>query len=138
MGDSAGHDGGHGRSAESVSVERRIAGLAGRVVDVVSPLLASGEDCEVGWLAGGEFTLDAKNAPGAGGEQFDHTHERDFFGVNELFESERDGGFKTENAERCAVEFDVLESGFVRSVVGGDNVHGAVDESCDHSFAIFA
>jgi len=97
-----------------------------------------GEYREVGGLAGGDFAFEAEDAGGTGSKQFDHSHKRDFPRVYELFEGECKGGFEAENAEGGAVELDVFEGGFVRRVIRGDGVDGAVGKTFDEGFAVFA
>ncbi len=58
--------------------------------------------------------------------------------MDELLERKREGRFEAENAEGSAVELDVFERGLVRSVIGGDGVHSAVNETRDQSLAVFA
>ena len=138
MNDAAGDDGGHGCAFEGAGVERRVAGFAGGLLYVVGPFAGGGKNGEVGGLAGGDLAFDAEDARGSGGEEFDHAHEREAARVDELFERKRDGGFKAKNAEGGSIELDVLESGLVRGVIGGDGVDGAVGEARDEGFAVFA
>ena len=72
-----------------------------------------------------------ENPSGTGGEEFDHTRERDFFAVNELLEAQRNGSFQAENSEGRAIEFDIFQRRFVWSVIGGNGVDCAVGESGD-------
>src|SRR5207245_9506134 len=68
IGEFASHDGGHGRSPKTAAIERGIAGLTGRVVDIVSPLVRRGENCDIRGGAGRLFALYAENAGRAPGE----------------------------------------------------------------------
>src|SRR6266700_3438573 len=76
IGEFASDDGGHGRSPKTAAIERGIAGLTGRVVDIVSPLVRRGENCDIRGGAGRYFALHAENAGRARGEQFHHTCQR--------------------------------------------------------------
>jgi len=87
-------------------------------------------------LAGGDFAFDAKDAGGTGGEELNHAHEGKAARVDELFESEREGGFEAQNAEGSAVEFDVFERRFVRSMIRGNSVDRAIGETRDERLAI--
>src|SRR5713226_4363814 len=107
----AGDAGGDGRAFEGAAVEGRVTGLAGGVLDVIGPGMIGGKNRKVGGMIGGDFPLafDAKDAGRAGGEEFDHAHEREAVGVDELLERESESGFEAEDAERCAVELDIFE-----------------------------
>jgi hypothetical protein len=49
--------------------------------------------------------------------------------VHQLLESEANGSFESENAERRFVELYIFDRRFVRGVIGGDGVNGAVGEA---------
>ena len=100
--------------------------------------MGGGENGEVGWLCGGELTFDTKDASRTSSEEFDHAHEREAAGVDELLEREREGGFEAEDAEGSFVELDVFEGGFVGGVIGGDGVNGTIGEAGNEGFAVFA
>jgi len=86
MDNAAGDDGGYGCTFEVAGVEGGVAGLAGGLFYVVAPFVCRGKNRQIGGLAGGDFAFDAEDACGAGREEFNHTHEREAAGVNELFE----------------------------------------------------
>ena len=88
--------------------------------------------------AGGDFSFDAEYARGAGGEKLHQAHQRNFPGVHEFAERERERGFKAGDAEGRAIEFHVFAGGMMRRVVGGDGVHAAVGDAGDQRVAIFA
>lgn len=96
---------------------------------VVGPLVGGRKNREVTGLAGGDFAFDAEDASGAGGEKFDHAHECEAPGVDELLERKSERGFKAENAEGGAVELDVFEGGFVRSMIRRHGINGAVGKT---------
>ncbi len=58
--------------------------------------------------------------------------------MHQLLKRQADGGFKTENAEGRAIELDIFQGRFVRGVIGGDGVDGAVGEALNEGFAVFA
>jgi len=136
--DAAGDDGGDWAAFEVAGIEWGVAGFAGGLLHVVGPFVRGGENREVRGLAGGDFAFDTNDARGTAGKEFDHAHEGEVAGMNELLERESYGGLEAENAEGGAVELDVFEGGFVRSMVGGDGVDGAVGETGDEGFPIFA
>ena len=77
MDDAAGYDGRGGCAFEGAGVEGGVAGFAGRLLHVVGPFVSRGKNGEVGGLAGSELTFHAEDAGGAGGEEFNHAHERE-------------------------------------------------------------
>ena len=134
----AGDYGGCGAAFEGAAIEGRVAGLAGGVLDVVGPGAVQRKNSEVGGSACYELAFFAQDSRWAGGEQFDHAHEAEFPGVDQLFERKGDGGFEAEDAEGGFVELDVLEGGLVGRVIGGNGVDGAVGETLEECFAVFA
>src|SRR5258708_34270908 len=104
---------------------------------MVCPETIQRKNREIGGFAGGEFTLLAENAGRASGEKFDHAHERDAVRVHQLLESEANGSFESENAERRFVELYIFDRRFVWGVVGGVGVNGAVGEDGWEGFATF-
>ena len=56
--------------------------------------------------------------------------------MHEAVEADRDGRFEADDAERRAVELHHLLVGVVRRVVGGNDVHGAVDDAVEHGVAV--
>jgi|SRR5579862_1339900 len=78
----------YGCSSEGTRVERGVARFAGGVAYVVGPFVGEREEREVCGLPGGEFAFDAEDASRAGGKEFDHAHEGEAAGVDELFERE--------------------------------------------------
>lgn len=135
---STGDDGSNLAAFEGASVEGGVARFAGRLFYVVGPFVRGGKNREVGGLARGDFSFDAEDARGAASKQFDHAHERQAACVDELFERKSERGFEAEDSEGSAVELDVFECGFVRRVIRGNGVNGAVGKSFEESFAVFA
>jgi hypothetical protein len=77
---------GYWGAAEGAAVEGRVAGFAGGFGCVVRPGVFGGKNRESGGAADGDFSFDAEDARGAGGEKFDEARERNFSGVNEFAE----------------------------------------------------
>src|SRR5208282_6670169 len=125
-GDAASDDCRNWGAAKRAAVKGRVAGFAGGFGRAKSPFVIGRENCDVGGLTGGDCSLDAENACGTGGEQFDQTHQRKSSGVDEFAQAESERGFEADDPEGRTVEFDVLACGMVRGVVGGDRVHAAV------------
>src|SRR5580693_8781723 len=96
------------------------------------------ENGDVGRLAGGNFSFDAENSGGARGEKFDHAHERNLPGMNQFAEREGQRGFKADDAEGRAIEFNVLARGMMRRVVGSDGVHVAIGDAHNQRLAVVA
>ena len=128
----------HGRAFELAAIEWSVAGFAGGSGGAERPRVIRGKKREVSRLSGGDAALHAEDARGTSGEKFDEAHEFDSSGVDELIETERQPGFKSGDAERRFIEFDGFAGGFVRRVIGGDGVHGAVGQSCEQRIAVFA
>ena len=84
---------------------------------------------------GGDAPRAAQDARRPGGEEFDHAHEGEPAGVHQ-FERERQRRLESGDAERRAIELDVLAGRLVRRVVGGDGVDGSVGEAFDQRRAI--
>src|ERR1700683_5611511 len=66
-----GHDGGHGSTAETASVERSVARFAGRVGGAERPSDVGRKNRQAGRLVGGHFSFDAEDTRRPGGKQFD-------------------------------------------------------------------
>src|ERR1700737_3261216 len=98
-------DGRHWTAPESMAIKRRIAALGSRAVDVVGPGAFCIEERDIG---GGTHSKAAateiEHAIGPRGEQFHHTHKRDLSGMHQTLQSNANGGFKTEDAERALLE----------------------------------
>ena len=62
-------------------------------------------------------------------QQLDQPRQRYDAGVHEAIEAERHGGLETGDAERRAVELDLLLVVVMRRVVGGDDVDAAVRDA---------
>ena len=61
--------------------------------------------------------------------QLDQPRQRDHAGVHQPVERERDRGLEPDDAERRAVELDVLLVVVMRRVIGGDHVDAAVGDA---------
>ena len=119
-----------GPPRKAMAVKRRIAALGGRAVDVVGPGAFGVEERDVGGRADGEASaVQVEHAIGTGGEQLHHAHQRDLSGMHQALQSNADGGFKTEDAERALLELLHFFAAGVRSVIGGDGVDGAGDDA---------
>ena len=138
MNDFPGDDGGHGPAFEFAAVKGGVAGFAGTFLYLIGPGTIQRENRNVSRLTGGKLTGFAEDAGGAGREEFDHAHEGNPIRVNQLLESQSDGGFESENSEGGFVKLYVLDRRLVWGVVCGDGVHGAVGEAGKQGFAIFA
>jgi len=84
--DFAGDDGGDRAALEGMAVEGGVAGLAGGFGDRVDPRAVERKNGEVGWLTGGEPAIFGEDTSWASGEEFDHAHQGDAAGVDELFQ----------------------------------------------------
>src|SRR5580704_11486138 len=106
--DLAGYDCGYWGAAEGAAVEGGIARFAGGFGRVVRPGEVGRKNGDIGGSADGDFSFDAKNPRGAGGEKLDRARKRNFSGVHELAEREGERGFESNDAERRAIEFHVF------------------------------
>ena len=95
--------------------------------------------------ASGASTVMSASAPGASvppsraqdagrvqRQQLDEPRQGDETGVHEPIEDERHARLEPDDAERGAVELDLLLVRVVRRMIGGDHVDGAVAEPADH------
>ena len=135
--DLAGYDCGYWGAAEGAAVEGGVARFAGGFGCVVRPGEIGRKNGDVRSAAHGDFSFDAQDARGAGGEKFDEAHEFDASGVDELIEAESERSFKSGDAEWSFIEFDGFAGGLVRRVIGGDSVNGAIGKTGEERIAIF-
>ena len=99
--------------------------------------MIEGKNGDVSGFANGQPTVFAEYARRASGKEFNHAHERDAAGVDELLEGETERGLRTQNAEGRFVELDVLERRLVRGMVRGDGIDGAVGQAFEKRLAVF-
>ena len=90
-----------------------------------------------GWPAS-NVAFHSQDARWSCGEKLNQPRQRDTAGVEQLFERQRKRRFEARNSKRSAIEFHIFAGRMMRSVIGGNRINGAVGETFEQRFAIFA